>query len=358
MSTKRASHSQFQSYLLLGLSLFFVGHFLLLSPSTLEDDFGGMRVIEPKDLMSFLKNEPKSLVPNLPIDVLPAYSLRDTQFYATDGIEPNLKMTARKSNLYQKEQLMHARDVVVELADHTLISSKEAVFFLEKNQINLFGSVHIVFQNGVEIDSEIATFYTKPVAELIIAQDQLVQGRKIDGNRSTNFVSYGLTYTDSALKELHLLSQVKVELRDDKTTEVVSDHANYQSQNGQLYFFMNESRPLSQQFVKVKQPDLDMKSRKIEVVTGKDRSLATITAVKDVLIRDSHDPKRLAISTSGRAVYYQKNNDVLLSDFPQVYQEGDTITGDTITFHRKTDLIEVKQSNAIYNNSEPGRLPR
>ncbi len=312
-----------------------------------------MRVIEPKDLLTFLKNEPISLIPDLPAQVVPAYSLRDTQYFSSDGIKPNLKMTSRKSNIFQKEQLMHARDVIVEMADGTRISSKEAIFYQVKHQINFHGSVHTVFPNGAEMDSEFMTVYTKPVAEIFIPITQRVEGRKVDSGRLTRFTSFGLTYSDAPVKELHLLSQVNVQMTGDQKTEVVSDQANYQYERGQLFFYMNETRPLAQQFVKVKQPDLELKSRKLEIETDPQRNLDQITALRDVWIRDSHDPKKIAISTSGKAIYYQKDNDVLLTDFPQVYQEGDTITGDIITFHRKTDLIEVKQSNAIYNNDTP-----
>ena len=311
-----------------------------------------MRIIEPKDLLTFLKNEPKTLVPNLPSDVLPAYSLRESEYFSSQGVKPNFKMISRKANLYQKEQMIHARNLVIEMPDHTRISALEGVYYLEKNQINFYGSVHTVFQNGATLDSEFATAFTKPVAQILIPISELVNGHKVDHERITHFTSYGLTYDDHEPKELHLLSQVRVKITDDKTTEIFSDQATYQQEKGHLWFLMNESRPLGQQFVKVKQIDLDMKSRRLEVEINNDRTLDRITGLADVWIRDSHDPKKISISTSGKAIYYQKKNDVLLTDFPQVYQEGDTITGDLITFHRTTDLIEVQQSNGIYNNDE------
>jgi hypothetical protein len=345
--SKRIKHSQFQSFLLAGVFLFFVGHFLLLNPSSLEDDFGGIRVVEPQNLLAFLKNEAKTALQDVPTHEAPSYSLKDSTTYASTD-KPNFKLMAARSNFYQKEQLIHALDVNVSFPDGTSVHANESVFFTEKSQANFYGKVHTVFANGAMLDSEFATVYMKPVTQVIIPTSELVHGLKVDANSTTRFTSLGLEYKDVSPKTLHLISDVNVEIKDDKITHITSDKAAYQHERGHLDFAMNESRPLSEQFVRANQPDLEMKSRTLEADIADGKSLHLITARGDVWIRDSHDPLKVSTSTSGKAIFNQAKNDLILTDFPQVYQEGDTVTGDIIIFHRTTDKIEVKQSNGIY----------
>lgn len=335
--------------------MFFVGHFVLLNPSSLEDDFGGMRVIQPKDLLNFLKNEPTALAPEAPLTVAPSYSLRDSIIYSSDGSVSKIKMSARKSNLYQKEQIAHSRDVQMEFADHTQIEAKEALFFIAKDKVHFYGDVHTTFSNGAELFSEYAEVFTKPLTHVVIPTKESVRGRKHSKDNEVRFTSMGLDYLDSESKSLHLLSNVHVEIQNTKKTDVYSDQATYSHEKGLLYFFMNDSRPLSDQFVKVHQPDLNLKSRALEVSTSSKQELQTITAISDVWMEDLRDPVKTSSATSGRAVYDDRKNEIILTEFPQVYQDNDTITGDIIIFHRNTDLIEVKQSNAIYHNESKER---
>ena len=124
-SPKRIKHSQFQSFLLVGLSLFFIGHFLLLNPSSLEDDFGAIRVVEPQNLLAFLKNEPKTALPDVPVGEVPSYALKDSTVYASASDKPNFKLIASRSNFYQKDQIIHALDVLVIFSDGTQTKARE-----------------------------------------------------------------------------------------------------------------------------------------------------------------------------------------------------------------------------------------
>lgn len=349
-----SKQSPFQSFLVAGLIIFFVAHFLLLNPSSLEDDFGGIRVIQPKDLLNFLKNEPETLVKgnSVPLDVTPSYSLRDSISYTSEGIQPKMRVVARKSNLYQKEQIAHLRDVQSELQDKTHIDAKEAVYFLEKNEVHFYGDVLTTFPNGTRVLSQFATLFTKPVTHVLIPTSELVQGHN-DGKKSkVSFTSQGLDYLDSEDKRLHLLADVHVKIEDEKVTKITSDQAIYNDLAGHLHFYMNENQPLNQQFAEAHQIDLDIKARVLDANLDSKRELKTLTALHDVWIRDRKSEDQISIGTGGRGVYFNKRNDIELTDFPQVTQEGDTIVGDTIIFHRTSDTIEVKQSNAIYSTDK------
>jgi lipopolysaccharide transport protein LptA len=353
MQIKWIKNSQFQSLLLLGLTAFFVTHFLLLSPAALEEDFNGVRVIHPKDLLNFLKNEPAVLATGVPDNEAPSYSVRNLEFFSSIENQPNWKMLARKANVYQKEQLMHGRDVTIIMQDQTTIDAKEAVMYIVKNEIRFYGDVVARMPNGTVLHTQYLKALTRPVTQLEIPPEELVTGQKIDPKNPTieakmDFQSNGLFYIDRAPNELKLLSKVIVHLKGDELTVIHSDRALYSNEKNHLSFSMNESSPLDRQFATVHQPDLDIKSRSLEIDLTSTQELQTITALDDAGIRDAHDPKRVVTATSGKATFYSAKNEIHLTDYPQVYQDSDTITGDIIVFNRNTDTIEVKQSNAIY----------
>jgi len=52
-------------------------------------------------------------------------------------------------------------------------------------------------------------------------------------------------------------------------------------------------------------------------------------------------------ATGGRADFDSHKNVIVLTEYPQVYQDEDTVTGDKILLHRDTDIIEVEHSNAF-----------
>ena len=352
MSTqlKWIKNSQFQSLLFLGLLAFFLGHFVLLSPSGLEEDFNGVRVINPKDLLNFLTNEPLSVIKAVPKDVTPDYSLRDMEFYSTSNNKPSWKLIARKGNVYQTVNLLHCRDLILELSDHTTVQSREGVYYTDQNVGEFYGDVVTTFPNGAVVYSQYAKVKTKPITEINIPLEEPVLIKKQNAKTLITSHSHGLSYSDAPPQELKLLSQVEVEIQGEKHTWVYSDYARFDRLSNLLHFEMYDNQPLAKQFVKVHQIDMDMKSRTLELQLDKKDQFETITAISDVWIKDFKDPLHISTSTSGKAIYFEAKDEIHLYDFPQVYQDGDTVTGDVIVYNRGTDIIEVKQSNGIYKH--------
>jgi lipopolysaccharide assembly outer membrane protein LptD (OstA) len=335
--------AQFPSILLAGVAIFLIAYFTLLSPSNLEEDFSTVRVVHPKDLLNFLKNESEPmLAKNIPTDTTPAYSLRNFDFFNTSENHPQLKFSAKKSNFYQKEQIIHAKDAVVTLSDNTVVDSHEALYDTLKNEIEFFGDVHVTFENGLKVRSNYMKAITKPVLNILIPTEEAVSGEKQESSNTFAFKSYGLNYSNSEFREVNLLSQVLVKISNNRTTQIQSDRARMNFKQNKLYFSMDEKRNFDRQFVQVHQLTMEMKSRTIEV-SMKNSGIQSINALSDVSIRD-----KSFYSTSGKASFIEKTNQIELSDFPQVYQDSDTITGDLIIYNRTEDTIEVKESNAIY----------
>ncbi|MBS1958562.1 MAG: hypothetical protein JST80_03740 [Bdellovibrionales bacterium] len=342
-----------QSLLVLALFAFFVAHFVLLSPAGLEEDFNGVRVIHPRDLLNFLKNESNVIAKSVPIDTPPSYSIRDMNFFSSVENRPKWHMTSRKSNLYQTQQLVHSLDAVLSLPDGTRIEAKEMVMWQTQDRTELYGNVVVTFPNGLTLKTEYAEVKNRPKLLIAVPMTQKIVGDRNDQRSKVHFESMGLTYSEADNQDVRLLSQVNVWIQGENQTHIVSDYALYQHTIGLLNFQMFETRSLEKQFVLTEQTDLKIHSRSLETqlagkVAGK-QQLDTITALGDVRIKDLHDPKHPTTGTCGKAVYYEAKNEIHLTDFPQVYQDGDTITGDVIVFNRNQDLIEVKQSNAIYH---------
>jgi lipopolysaccharide export system protein LptA len=71
-----------------------------------------------------------------------------------------------------------------------------------------------------------------------------------------------------------------------------------------------------------------------------------MTLHDDVLVREIGKPSQ-RYGTGGRADFESQRNVIVLREFPQVYQDRDTVTGDVIIVHRDTDIVEVEHSNAF-----------
>jgi len=346
--TKLIKNSQLQSFFLLALFIFFVGHFILLSPASLEEDFNGVRVVSPKDLLSFLQNETETLAKPVPVNTAPSYSIRELEFFATSESQKNWKLVARKANMYQKEELMHARDMTLYLGDGTRVQSKEGVLYTQTNEMEFFGDVHVYFKDGTTTLCDYAKALMRPVTQISVPENEWIQGQKQNPNSLIEFTSKGFFYLDQEPKDMKLLHDVEFNITTDKKTKVRADTGVYRESANYALFTMNEDRPLDEQFVQVTQTDLYIKSRVLHVNLTASQKLDNLVATGDVYLKDTHDPIHTSTSTSGKATYYDGKDEIYLTDFPQVYQDGDTITGDTIVFNRKKDIIEVKQSNAIY----------
>jgi lipopolysaccharide export system protein LptA len=81
-------------------------------------------------------------------------------------------------------------------------------------------------------------------------------------------------------------------------------------------------------------------------------------AEKEVLIVDtskSNEDKKYG--TSGRADFDSNHNTIVLTVLPQVYQSNDTVTGESITLYRDSDIVDVAFSNSFSGESTTPKTP-
>jgi lipopolysaccharide transport protein LptA len=257
-------------------------------------------------------------------------------------------------NVYQDEQLAHLRSPEALLKEETLLTADEATYDMKSGKITLMGNVHTTFKNGTELFSKLAFLETHPSLKVTIPRSERISGRKPHPKSPVSFTAYGLEFLENEDRTVHLLQSVRTQIEGKQKTEIVSDQAVFSDAKDSFLFFMNAERIIEQQFVTATQPDLDLKSRKIEFKLSGENSLQEIRALQDVWFKDRHAADKETEGTGGKAVYLMEANQIVLSEFPQLYQDHDTITGDLITYHRDSETVEVTESNAIYNVGKSG----
>ncbi len=355
---KSIKNAQFTSLLILGISLFFVSHLLLLSPSSLEEGFSDLRILRPEELLSFFRTENKTLAHSVPMDTPPTYSLRDFTYYSSPEQSEPWRLDAKKANFYQEAELIHSRSPRITLQDGTLIESLEGLMKLKESKIEFFGEVYVTLPDQTTIKTDYAELLTKPQTRISVPLSHLVQGQsKTQTTKSgkLNWSSYGLDYFEQSLSSLkkvkvvRLLSQVKVHFTSASgdSSLIQSDTATlFQSENRAL-FEMFPSRPLPERFVKAQDDSLNLFAREMEAFL-EDQELKTIFARRDVRFDDSQNPLEPVSGTAGLAQYDPRREELTLERYPQVYQNDETITGEVMVYYRQNDTIEVKGSNALY----------
>lgn len=351
------------------------------SPKRLEEE-GAPEQITTEALRP--KYEDSFVSPTIPEGRVPDYTVEGFQNVSTQGGVKQWRIQADRAFFYQDDGIVHARDVHSEVYDAegkiTVITSKEAKFFIASKDLELFGDVKTTFPTGLQTLSPYM-FYRAENKEITVPPAYPVEGKNVEpepktkglasGGESFDFRSKGLHYT-GLNHRVDLLSEVVVHIKKEnpskgpEITTVESDRATIDRIKNILSFTMLEARPDALRFVKISQPGMISKSRRAEFrMNANPKKLRTIRALDDVKIEEkAHFPsepqptprrKRSGnprYATAGIAEFDSARNIIILRDYPQVYQDRDTITGETIIVHRDSDLVEVDQSNA-YSEGSP-----
>lgn len=369
-----ATAKRFRFWLAAGVGSVIFLQIVAFSPRRLEEE-GAPSAIKAESLRP---NYADSFVsPTIPADRVPEYTVEGFQQVSTQSGTKQWLLQADRAFFYQADGIVHARDVHADVYDVqgrvTVITSKEAKYFMQSKNLELFGDVKTVFPSGLETISPYMLYQaatrevTVPMAYPVEGRSLPVAGAKPSAERY-DFRSKGLHYF-GAEDRVELLSDVGVRvLKEDpkKGTEITtidSDRATIDRKKQVIRFTMLEARPSELRFVKIGQPGMTSRSRRAEFRMAADpkRKLRTVKALDDVKIEEhpkvSDDASvaerkraratKTRYATAGIAEFDSDKNLIVLRDYPQVYQDRDTITGETIVVHRDSDLVEVDQSNAF-----------
>jgi LPS export ABC transporter protein LptC len=345
-----------------------------LSPAPLEEaSSSSSALVDPETLTG---DDEVTLATGIPKEKIPEYSVDQFQYVSTQASEKQWKLLADRAFLYNKEKLVHARKIHAFLYDPdgkiTIVTGKEAKYFMNQRDLEVFGDVHTTFPDGFELLSDYLR-YKPNERKILIPQKYVVHG---DGHekegQNIRFVSRGMDFA-MGRSEIILPEDVHMTMEKpapkapapgpsgkpsepDRTT-IESDKAVIHRDRQIAYFTMYPTRPLEQRFVHITQPTLFTRARRAQLNYGDfSKLLQYMIAFDDVLIKETgkqdEQDGTLKYATGGRADFDSRSDVIKLTEFPQCYQDNDTVTGDIIIMHRDTDLVEVENSNAFSQGSQ------
>ncbi|MGE0616624.1 MAG: LPS export ABC transporter periplasmic protein LptC [Bacteriovoracia bacterium] len=369
MSVANATQpSRVKLLLVASLALFVVVEIVILSPSTLDEPstWGFRPTLNPQDAITHLGVNDETLAPGIPKGKIPDYTLKDFSYAANQGVQKMWRLQAKNAVMFQKEQLVHSRQVMAHLYnagdEPTIVTGKEAKYFSNQRDLEVFGDVTTVFPDGFTLYSQYI-LYHPDTRKIEIPPNQPVRGEGIsDEEKTLSFTSEGM---DFSMEKNHIVLPKHVRLKMKRNvprtanTQGVADDTTIEADRCEIDriartadFSMDRRRPIAERFVKTRQEKLLVYSRTGQLNYGEfSTQLNYMKAFDDVLIydtsvRDRKNSEGAKYATCGQADFDTRKNIIILRKFPQVYQNSDTVTGETILIHKETDIVEVDHSNA------------
>ncbi len=343
---------------LIALLLFIITEIVVLSPSSVEET--PTVSFEPNAEIPSPQSASPHFLKGIPRDRIPDYTVEDFHYVSTHQGKKQWKLQAATAHLYNPENLVHSFQVTAYLLDNeaekpTIITGEQAKYAMNAKDLEVFGSVTATFPDGFVVRSQYMR-YLSLQKTIEIPKEYPVDGdgKQADG-KHIFFNSSGLNY-DMKAGLINLPAAVVFNVLDNhgEKTVIESDHSVIQKDRKKTTFTMNASRPLGQRFVRITQPSLSARSRSVDL----DYSGAASTSLKylvlneDVLIREkTKSTGRIRYGTGGRADFDSDSDVITLTQFPQVYEDHDTVTGDRIKLRRNQDIVEVEHSNAYSQGS-------
>lgn len=338
---------------------------ILLSPNSLEQ-------LKPVDIMitreSLIQNREPSLIPGFPLKQIPDYFMEQVSHVSIQKTFKQWNIKAQKAFFYSlpydhdnptsSEKQVHARTIQAYLYDGndqiTRITGQEAKYTLNKKKLEIYGKVNVLFPDGFEVTSEYLK-YQPENKQILISTEYAVTGSICQSNGQLfAFKSLGMDY-QMETSQINLLKKAVVSLTmptKKNDTIIQSDFCTIDRMDHLAHFKMDPNQPISSQFVHIFQPTLFARARKAKLYYGDFKKiLHSLIASDEVLIKeiqkDLKTDSLLRYATSEKALFDMSKNKIVLTGLPQVYQNQDTVTGDTILIYRNTDTVEVEQSNGF-----------
>lgn len=342
---------------LIGMSI--IIEIVVLTPTPLESPNAHI----PEQSHFVLQEQQPILAPGIPYQELPEYSVEQFSYLSISQGEKQWRIQAKLAFLYRSQNLTHARDVIAYLYDkeekETLVSGKEAKYFLNHKNLEVFGDILVVFPDGFQMKTEYLSYFPDQ-KRIEIPTKYLTQGKGRASKNELYFTSHGLRF-DMDQNKIELLDQVLVSLEKKDPlvehpgvphwTKIQSDHCMIERNTHLARFSMRTSQ--RSQLVQITQPQLLTRCKRADLNYADFSTLLRyLTAYEDVWIQETQSQNQpLRYATGGRADFDTREDTITISEFPQAYQDQDTVTGDLILMHRTTGIIEIEHSNAFSTGS-------
>lgn len=339
-----------------------VAQLTILSPSPVEE--ASQAPIPPIDGDRLITKQ-ETIVPGIPVDQVPDYSIQDFTYVSTRQSVNEWKLVSSVADLYNRQKVVHAKDAKAELYDAdkkaTLVSGREAKYNTNDRDLEVFGDVLAKFPDGFEVKSPYLKYIPKTGAIEVPTNYPVFGFGQTGPDQTLKFESFGMRYDRNAQvitlpKDVRITVEKKKGNPEESWTKVHSDICVIFRNQNLAEFTMQPSRKLDERFVKIEQPKLFAQGRKAEL-NYEEKTVRYLTVLQDVTIRELGNTETKRHGTAGRAEFDSQKRVVVLRDFPQVYQDGDTVTGEVIILHRDTDIVEVDYSNA-YSEGKSKQPPK
>ncbi|MGE4232408.1 MAG: LPS export ABC transporter periplasmic protein LptC [Bacteriovoracia bacterium] len=287
------------------------------------------------------------------------YTIDGFHYTAVEGEVRHWEMFAKQAVLYEHSRLVLATDAKIKMFDPmgkiTNIKGDQAYYKMGNRDLDLQDNVKVVFPDGFWVTTTRAHY---SASTELISSDKAFKGETIPQKGELMQVwGTGFNATKSG-PDIHILNNTHAKLRrftSDEITDVNSDKAiiNREKKTGQ---FSMHAQTNKKSFVESIQGTLFVRSKFQDVTYDpQTNNVQYLTATEDVYIKEM-DQKRsqtgLKYATCQRADFLTKEDKILLSGFPSAYQGEDILTGDQIIVHRKKNLLEVMQTNAVHRNTQ------
>lgn len=350
--------------LLGGTVLLVILKIVALSPAPLEESGGAPRIV---DLDELVLREGKTLAPGIPQGKVPDYAINKFNYVSTHKGEKQWNMIAEEAYFFNSEKLVHSRIVRANLYDTegkiTVVTGLESKYLMNQNDLEIFGDVKTVLPDGFVVKSDYMRYKPKE-KKIEIPISTMAEGEGVEEKgEKMHFTSHGLEF-DTGKSEIYLPKDARLTLtQDNSNTLVLSDHCLIHRKQNLADFTMIPERPSESRFVQIEQPTMYARGRSGKLKYGSSPNMIQdMTLFDDVFVQEFtvvDGVKNVTrYGTGGRGDFDSHRNLTILTIYPQVYQDDDTLTGDRITMHRESDVVEVEHSNGFSTgNNDPDSKP-
>ena len=273
-------------------------------------------------------------------------------------------LDARQADFYSKEQWVYARDVKAQLysddQSNIEVRGDFARYSMVTRNLDLGGRVVARFPDGTELRTELLEFRPSQRKVGVPLKYKLRGKGPSNAPALLEFESLGMDGTlptGSFILNRQVSIRVKSHNPRQAPTEIQAPHATYRRFEGLMELGPAGEGPSAP--TRLQQGGLKASAHTMEIRLAAGSKKASFIARNDVKIEGwrksggRSTPDRY--STCGRAEFDPEKQEIVLGDYPQVYQDGDTMTGEVIRILRQLDQVEVENTNAFTQGRPSGK---
>ena len=276
------------------------------------------------------------------VEEVPEYAMVNAHYVSVKNSRLDLEMYSKEAIFHLQKKQINCNDIIAYFYDdkneRTKVTSTFGTYYMGPRTLNLVGQVDSESPDGFITHGTAADYFVEK--KLLIA-DKPVQGEtedkeiKIWGDRAESNINENKTYLYGNARTHYIEPKRGL-------TKVRGDSAQLDRNAEEVKFFNN---------VKVEQENTIGTGQNASLYYSRDaRSLKYMSLNENVRIEDEDTGR---YTRSQVAEFFGPTDTIVLTGFPAVYDGDDAVTGDKITLYRSTGIVEVTSTNAA-GHPKPG----